>query len=207
MFTGIIEEVGQVISITRNKLTVAAEKVLKGTVVGDSISVNGVCLTVTDMTPAFFTVDLMEETRRRTNFSYLSAGNGVNLERAMQLGGRMGGHLVQGHIDDTGRVVSLSKESDAVLVKIETPPSVIRYVVEKGFIAVNGASLTVTNRTMSTFTVSIVEYTRKNTILSYVQIGDIVNLEVDIIAKYVEQLVGTMPSGITPNFLREHGFE
>lgn len=205
MFTGIIEEVGIIRSAVPGKLTVAAVKVLDGTLMGDSIAVNGACLTVTGMTSGTFTVDVMEETRRRTNIGNLAAGDRVNLERAMELGGRMGGHLVQGHVDDTGKVISLSAERDATLIKIEAPPIVMRYTVEKGFIAVNGTSLTIVKRDTDSFTVSIVQFTKTNTILSDIRIGDIVNLEVDIIAKYVEQL--TKPGGnISVEFLQEHGF-
>jgi riboflavin synthase len=205
VFTGIIEEIGKIKSASPGKLTVSAVKVLDGTLMGDSIAVNGACLTVTGMTSSTFTVDVMEETRRRTNIGKLAAGDRVNLERAMALGGRMGGHLVQGHVDDTGKIISLSAERDATLIKIETPPIVMRYVVEKGFIAVNGISLTIVKRDSHSFTVSIVQFTKTNTILSDTRIGDIVNLEVDIIAKYVEQL--TKPgSGMSVEFLQEHGF-
>lgn len=205
MFTGIIEEIGKIKSAPPGKLTVSAVKVLDGTLMGDSIAVNGACLTVTGMTSGTFTVDVMEETRRRTNIGKLAAGDRVNLERAMALGGRMGGHLVQGHVDDTGKIISLSAERDATLIKIEAPPIVMRYTVEKGFIAVNGISLTIVKRDSHSFTVSIVQFTKTNTILSDIRIGDIVNLEVDIIAKYVEQL--TKPgSGISAEFLQEHGF-
>jgi len=206
MFTGIVEEIGKVLAASRGKLTVSAKLVLDGTATGDSIAVNGACLTVTGMTSDSFTVDVMEETRRRTNIGKLAAGDRVNLERAMVLGGRLGGHLVQGHVDDTGKVISLTAESDAALIKIEAPPVVMRYVVEKGFIAVNGISLTVVKRETNAFSVSIVEYTRKNTILSDVRIGDIVNLEIDIIAKYVEQLVKPGSGGLSSDFLKEHGF-
>jgi riboflavin synthase len=205
VFTGIIEEIGKIKSAPPGKLTVSAVKVLDGTLMGDSIAVNGACLTVTGMTSGTFTVDVMEETRRRTNIGKLAAGDRVNLERAMALGGRMGGHLVQGHVDDTGKIISLSAERDATLIKIEAPPIVMRYTVEKGFIAVNGISLTIVKRDSHSFTVSIVQFTKTNTILSDIRIGDIVNLEVDIIAKYVEQL--TKPgSGISAEFLQEHGF-
>jgi len=206
MFTGIIEEVGKVLTAAPGKLIISARLILEGTVAGDSIAVNGACLTVTGMTSDSFTVDVMEETRRRTNIGKLTAGDKVNLERAMQLGGRLGGHLVQGHVDGTGKALSLSTEKDAVLLKIGAPPEIMHYVVAKGFIAVSGISLTVVSRDTSAFVVSLVEYTRTHTILSDIRIGDIVNLEIDIIAKYVEQLVKPGSGGLTGAFLKEHGF-
>jgi len=148
----------------------------------------------------------MPETLRRTNLGLLCAGDGVNLERPLALGGRLGGHLVQGHIDDAGRVVSATWDGEAMLIRFETPPEVMRYMVEKGFIAVDGVSLTIVNKDTSSFQVSIVDYTRKHTTLGNRQVGAPVNLEVDIIAKYVEQLGRAPSTGITSDFLQEHGF-
>ncbi|MBN1367306.1 MAG: riboflavin synthase [Dehalococcoidales bacterium] len=206
MFTGIIEEVGKVVTASPDKLTVNASKVLQETEPGASIAVNGVCLTVTNLTRNSFTVDVMEETLRRSNLGRLTSGAKVNLERAMALGGRMGGHLVQGHIDGTGKVISIKPENGAALVKIEAPPAIMHYVVEKGFIAVDGISLTVTGKDTGSFGVSIVNFTQQNTILADVKIGIIVNLEIDIIAKYVEQLTKPHSGNISMDFLREHGF-
>jgi riboflavin synthase len=206
VFTGIIEEVGRVTSAQYDRLSVSADKILKGLEPGDSISVNGVCLTVTRFNATSFTVDIMSETLERSNLGRLSAGDRVNLERAMTLGGRLGGHLVQGHIDATGRVESLRNNGEAVIMKFEAPPEVMRYIVEKGFIAVDGVSLTVTGRDTDSFQISLVTYTGRNTILGSRRVGDRVNLEVDIIAKYVEQLSQTRRGGITPDFLQEHGF-
>jgi riboflavin synthase len=206
MFTGIIEEVGKVITAQPGKLTISAGTVLQGTVLGSSIAVNGVCLTVTNLTPNSFTVDVMEETLRRSNLGRLTSGAKVNLERAVALGGQLGGHLVQGHIDGTGKVASVTAENSATLIKIEAPPDIMHYVVEKGFIAVDGISLTVTARNASSFGVSIVNFTRNNTILADVRIGTIVNLEIDIIAKYVEQLIKPRTGNLSMDFLREHGF-
>jgi len=206
MFTGIVEEVGKVLSLSHNELTISAEIITTDLSLGDSISVNGACLTVMDKQKHAFTVQLMEETKRRTNIGTLKTGDKVNLERAMQLGGRMGGHIVQGHVDGTGKVISITAEEGAKILQIEAPQSIMKYVVEKGFIAVNGISLTVVNHTDNAFRVSIVEYTRTHTTLSDVKIGDIVNLEVDIIAKYVEKLIGREDSGITAEFLRKYGF-
>ena len=206
MFTGIIEEVGKVVSTPTGKLTINAIKVLSGTVLGASIAVNGVCLTVTDITPNSFTVDVMAETLRRSNLGRLSAGAKVNLERPLVLGGQLGGHLVQGHVDATGKVASVTAENSAALIRIEAPAEVMRYIVEKGFIAVDGISLTVTRRNTNSFGVSIIGYTRNNTILSEVKIGTTVNLEVDIIAKYVEQLTKPHSGNMSTEFLQEHGF-
>lgn len=206
MFTGIVEEIGRVVSAQPGKLVISASsKILEGMHLGDSMAVNGVCLTVTAFDASSFSVDIMQETLRRTNLGPLRTGDKVNLERPLALGGRMGGHLVQGHIDDTGRVVSISREGGAMLVRFEASPEILRYVVEKGFIAVDGASLTVVTRDDSSFTVSLVDYTQKNTTLGSRRVGDMVNLEADIIAKYVENL--TRPhSNITVDFLSEHGF-
>ncbi|MCD6299766.1 MAG: riboflavin synthase [Dehalococcoidales bacterium] len=161
MFTGIIEEVGRVTSVQPESLVVAASKVLQGLELGGSVSVNGVCLTVTSFDTRSFSVGLMPETIERTNLGMLSIGEGVNLERPLTLGKPLGGHLVQGHIDSTGKVNSVTWDGDAMLVRLETPPKVISYIVEKGFIAVDGVSLTVVSFNDSSFVVSIVEYTRE----------------------------------------------
>ncbi len=206
MFTGIIEEVGSVLSARVGSLTIAAREVLTDIKPGASIDVNGACLTVTDFSKSSFSVDVMPETLNRTNLGWLSAGAKVNLERAMALGGRMGGHLVQGHVDATGRMVSITRSGDATLIRIEAPEEVMHYVVEKGFIAVDGISLTVTTREPGSFEVSVVDYTRRHTNLDGKRVGDQVNLEVDIIAKYVEQLGQARRTGITVDFLQEQGF-
>lgn len=206
MFNGIIEEIGKVISTTSGKLTVAAKKVLGGTELGASMAVNGVCLTVTSLTSSSFTADVMAETLRRTNLGRLAAGSKVNLERPLRFGGAVGGHLVEGHVDGTGRVTVLAVEDGSALIRIEATPGVLHYVVEKGFIAVDGISLTVTEVTETEFGVSIVDFTSRNTILSEARVGAIVNLEADIIAKYVEKLTRPATRGLTVDFLREHGF-
>lgn len=173
---------------------------------GDSIAVNGACLTVTDFDRSSFSVDVMPETLKRTNLGQLKSGDGVNLERPVALGGRLGGHLVQGHIDDTGRVVSLEREGDALLFRFEAPPEIMRYTVPKGFIAVDGISLTIMDKDSDSFRVSVVEYTRRNTTLGSRKAGDVVNLEADIIAKYVAQFTRPQTGGLTAAFLMEHGF-
>lgn len=206
MFTGIIGEVGKVLFSRSGRLSVAGGEILEGLEMGDSISVNGVCLTVNELNAGSFSVDVMAETLSRSNLEKLSVGDRVNLERAMALGGSMGGHLVQGHIDDTGRVVSISRSGEATIIRFSAPPGVTRYIVEKGFIAVDGVSLTVTARDNESFQVSVVDYTRQHTILGEMKVGDEVNLEVDIIAKYVEQFVQGRRNGITAEFLQEHGF-
>jgi len=206
MFTGIIEEVGKVASVKSGSLVVAASNVLQGMELGGSIAVNGACLTVTSFDTKSFSVDIMLETLKRTNLGLLSVGDRVNLERPLALGGRLGGHLVQGHVDATGRITSIIWEGGAMLVRFEAPPEVMRYAVEKGFIAVDGVSLTVVTRDTSSFQVSIVDYTRRHTTLGERHVGDLVNLEADIIAKYVERLSQARSPGITVDFLQEHGF-
>jgi riboflavin synthase len=206
MFTGIIEEVGKVTAVKSGSLTIAASSVLQGIELGGSIAVNGVCLTVTSFSTNSFCVDIMPETFKRTNLGLLSAGDKVNLERPLALVGRLGGHLVQGHVDATGRVASIVWEGGAMLVRFEASPEVMRYVVEKGFIAIDGVSLTAVSKDTSSFQVSIVDYTRRHTTLGMRQVGDLVNLEADIIAKYVERLIQAKSTGITVDFLQEHGF-
>src|SRR4030042_7112377 len=206
MFTGIVEEVGKVVSTGNAKLIISAGKVVPGLNPGDSVAVNGVCLTVTALTAESFSVDVMPETSERSNIELLRVGDRVNVEPALALGGPMGGHLVQGHIDTTGKIASMKWQGKAMIVGIEAPPSVMRYIVEKGFISVDGISLTVVERDNTSFRVSVVDFTRQNTTLGDRKVGDIVNLEADIIAKYVEQFTKPQDRGITPDFLAEHGF-
>jgi riboflavin synthase len=207
LFTGIVQEVGSIVSVTANSLTVAANSVLKDVELGGSIAVNGICLTVTRFNSASFSVDVMPETLRRTNLGLLKPKDKVNLERPLSFNGEIGGHIVQGHIDDTGKVIEIVKEGGAVLMRFKTKPEIMKYIVEKGFIAVDGTSLTVTTRDKDSFGVSLVGFTRQHTILSERQMGDIVNLEVDIIGKYVENLSIKQSAPITAEFLREHGFQ
>jgi len=206
VFTGIVEEVGRVRSIQLGKLLVAAETILQDVELGASISVNGVCLTVTTFDTNSFSVDIMPETLKKSNLGLLKAGDRVNLERAMPLGGRLGGHLVQGHVDAVGRVNSIVPDGSASLVEIDAPPEIMRYIVDKGFIAVDGISLTIVSRSQTSFSVSVVGYTRTGTILEYRKVRDVVNLEADIIAKYIEAFSRPQAAGITADFLREHGF-
>ena len=206
MFTGIVEEVGRVTLAQSGKLVISASEVLQGIELGGSIAVNGVCLTITSFGTSSFSVDIMLETLKRTNLGLLSAGDEVNLERPLTMEKPLGGHLVQGHVDDTGRIASIIWEGEAMLIRFEAPHEVMRYVMEKGFIAVDGVSLTVVTKDASSFQVSVVDFTRKHTTLGSRRVGDLVNLEVDIIAKYVEQLSQPRRSGVTASFLQEHGF-
>ena len=206
MFTGIVEEMGKVSSVKPGNIVIAARTVTQGIETGESIAVNGICLTVTHLNTNSFSVDIMPETLKRTNIGLLRTGDELNLERPLAIGGRLGGHLVQGHVDSTGRVASVISDNRAMLIRFEAPSQVMCYLVEKGFIAVDGVSLTVVTRDTSSFQVSIVDYTRRHTTLGSRQVGDTVNLEVDIIAKYVEQLSQGSTGGITTDFLQEHGF-
>jgi riboflavin synthase len=174
-----------------NQLTVNCHTVLEGTRIGDSIAVNGTCLTVTALTNHSFTVGLSPETLRRTNLGLLKVGDPVNLERALAFGGRMGGHYVQGHVDGIGEIVAIVPEGDSKRVTIRPPARLLPYIVEKGYIAVDGVSLTVAEMGRDTFTVALVAYTQSAVIMGHQQVGALVNIEVDIIAKYVERLVET----------------
>jgi len=206
LFTGIVEEVGRIISAQPNRLAMTATVVLQGMELGGSIAVNGACLTVVDYSGNSFSVDLMPGTVKQTNLGKLKVGNEVNLERPLTLSKPLGGHLVQGHVDATGRVASIDWEGEAMLVTIEAPSEVMHYVVQKGFIAVDGVSLTVVDRNTASFRVSLVEFTRSHTNLGRRRVGDLVNLEVDIIAKYIERFNQPERCGITTDFLQEHGF-
>ena len=193
MFTGIVEEIGTIARIARGSnsavLTIRASKVLEGTMVGDSIAVNGVCLTVTTMGTGSFTADVMHETLNRSSLAMLRSGSRVNLERAMQLGGRLGGHIVSGHIDGTGRIVSIRRDDNAIWYTISASSQILHYIVEKGSIAIDGISLTVARVDESTFAISAIPHTVAVTVLADRREGDTVNLENDIIGKYVEKLI------------------
>ena len=189
MFTGIVEELGVVDKISNNAMTVQASKVTEDLKLGDSIAVNGTCLTAVNFSRTEFSVDLSPETMRRTSLGQLSEGSPVNLERALLASDRMGGHIVQGHVDSTGRVMASRVDGDSIIFRIRVPKRLNPYIVEKGFIAVDGISLTVVKRGASSFTLAVIPYTLKNTNLASVSIGDRVNLEADILAKYVESLL------------------
>lgn len=223
MFTGIIEETGKVEAVAKGSnsavITIAADKVLEDTKIGDSIAVNGVCLTVTSISGRKFNADVMAETLRRSSLGSLKHGSMVNLERAMAANGRFGGHIVSGHIDGVGVISSFEKEDNAVWVEIETPVKILRYIVEKGSITIDGISLTVAKLTDSSFAVSVIPHTGEETTLLNRNPGDIVNLENDIVGKYVERLMNfktddrdnkseerNNSDSITMNFLNENGF-
>ncbi len=193
MFTGIIEEVGTVHSIEKGAgmtlLSIRADKVLRGSTTGDSIAVNGVCLTVTSIGGGVFFADVMAETLRKSSLGGLSVGSGVNLERAMPACGRFGGHIVSGHIDGVGKILSKTREGGAVWLKIGANPEIMKYIVKKGSIAIDGISLTVANLDENGFYVSIIPHTGTQTVLLEKDTGDNVNLENDVIGKYVERLL------------------
>ncbi|MFG2891453.1 riboflavin synthase [Streptomyces sp. NPDC048248] len=199
MFTGIVEELGEVVAV--EKLADASRFRLRGPVVtedaahGDSIAVNGVCLTVVDTADGEFTADVMAETLNRSSLGALATGSRVNLERPMALGGRLGGHLVQGHVDGTGTITERVPGENWEIVKVSLPAALARYVVEKGSITVDGVSLTVVEAAQDYFTISLIPTTLALTTLGIKKVGDPVNLEVDVLAKYVERLLG---NGATP---------
>ena len=189
MFTGIVEEVGTVTGLEGQRLTIAAGTVLEGVKLGDSIAVNGACLTVVDFEHSSFSVELAPETLKRTSFGSWLPGRQVNLERPLAVSDRLGGHIVQGHVDSTGRITSLKPEGDCVIFRVASPKRLMPYIVEKGFVAVDGISLTVVKAGASSFTLSVIPYTLSNTNLQSQAKGGRVNLEVDIVAKYVESLL------------------
>ena len=188
MFTGIVEEVGQVADAARHRLCIAGGAVMDALAVSDSIAVNGACLTVVERTDADLVVDLSDETIERTNLGSLVQGSLVNLERALTPSSRMGGHIVQGHVDGTGEIVAFEGPPESRALRVGVPPELARYVVQKGFIAVDGISLTVASQGGGVFSVAVIPYTEQHTALRGKQQGDRVNIEVDILAKYVERL-------------------
>ena len=198
MFTGIIEEIGHVKSLARGAksftLEVEADLVMEGTQVGDSIATNGVCLTVTSLTGHGFTADVMPETVQRTALGELKPGSAVNLERALSLQTRLGGHIVSGHIDGTGRISDRRQDDNALWLTVECDSRLLRYIIEKGSITIQGVSLTVARVDDKSFAVSLIPHTQAATTLHSARVGDLVNLENDIIAKYVEKLLGKAPS-------------
>lgn len=216
MFTGIIEEIGTINRLSRNgdgaRLLINAKKVLNDVKLGDSIATNGVCLTVTAYNSHSFQVDVMAETMRRSNLKYLKVGSPVNLERALRLGSRLGGHWVTGHIDDMGTIVSFQQEHNAQWITIKPPKTLVRYMILKGSIAIDGVSLTIQYVDSEEFKVSIIPHTKDETLLLRKKIGDSVNLECDLIGKYVEKLIKVQTeeksqnSGLTMEVLTQNGF-
>ena len=214
MFTGIVEELGTVKQVVSGsawgQIEIAGQKVLEGTKLGDSIAVNGVCLTVTNLRSGSFTADVMAETMRRSNLGSLKKGDQVNLERAMAADGRFGGHMVSGHIDGTGVISQMKQEGNAVWLTVDTSEELMRLIVEKGSIAIDGISLTVAKEMPGAFQVSIIPHTGEETTLLKKKTGAVVNLENDMIGKYVEKLMRKEPEGggssLTLDFLKQHGF-
>lgn len=221
MFTGIIEEVGKIASIQRNSksciLKISAKRVIEDIHLGDSIATNGVCLTVTSFGSNYFTADVMHETLDRSSLGVLRTGGLVNLERAMLMGGRFGGHIVSGHIDGIGTISSIKEDDNAIWYTVKAPQKIMRYIVEKGSITLDGISLTVARVSTDSFSVSVIPHTRAQTNLSGKKAGDILNLENDLFGKYVEKLTlsfigdaqkeNTSDSGhITKEFLSRYGF-
>lgn len=225
MFTGIVEEVGTIKNIKRGQhsavLTIQAKTVLEGTRIGDSIAVNGICLTVTRLFPDGFSADVMHETLNRSSLAGLTAGSVVNLERAMPANGRFGGHIVAGHVDGVGRIANIRRDDTAVWYTVHAGPEILRYVVEKGSIAIDGISLTVAELAADAFEVSIIPHTIEQTTLSHRKPGDAVNLENDVVGKYVQRLLhgacttptereaanaSASPSPLSLSYLSAHGF-
>ncbi len=215
MFTGLIEEIGEIKAIEKGtksaRITIKAEKILEGTKLGDSIATNGVCLTVTEFNKSSFSVDVMAETVRNSNLGKLKPGSYVNLERALKLSDRLGGHMVSGHIDGIGTIVDFYNEENATWVSIETTVNVLKYIVHKGSITIDGISLTVAYVDENIFKVSIIPHTKGETTLLMKKIGDEVNLESDMMAKYVEKLlkydeIPKTKKSISMDFLERNGF-
>ena len=216
MFTGIVEEVGAIKNIKRGQhsavLTIHAKTVLEETRIGDSIAVNGICLTVTRLFPDGFSADVMHETLNRSSLAGLTAGSVVNLERAMPANGRFGGHIVAGHVDGVGHIANIRKDDTAVWYTVLAGPEILRYVVEKGSITIDGISLTVAAITEHDFTVSLIPHTRQVTNLGSKKPGSPINIETDVLGKYVEKMLSASPApgaasgGLTRTFLMENGF-
>lgn len=217
MFTGIVEEIGKIEGVQKGSkssiLKISAHRVLEGSQIGDSIACNGVCLTLTNMSESSYECDVMAETLRRSNLGALKAGDRVNLERALAVGSRLGGHIVSGHIDGRGRIVSMEREDNAVWVTIGAEKEILRYIIEKGSIAIDGISLTVAYVDDKVFRISMIPHTGEATTLLSKKVGDSVNLENDLIGKYVEKLLFTKreekkeeKEEVTLDFLSEYGF-
>lgn len=217
MFTGLVEELGEVKNIIHGtnsvKLTIKAKDIIPDLKIGDSIAVNGTCLTVVAFADNWFTADVMPETVKSTVLASFTSGEIVNLERTLRVGDRFGGHIVSGHVDGVGTIVSKEKNDNAIIVKINAGPEVMTYIVKKGSIAIDGISLTVVDYTEDWFSVSLIPHSAAMTTLGFKKTGNKVNLEADVIGKYVEKLLGlqspkleSKSSKLTSNFLQQHGF-
>lgn len=210
MFTGIVEEIGIIDNITAGakscRLRIQADVIFDDLKLGDSVAVNGVCLTAARLTNNTFEADVMAETMRRTGMGRLNKGSRVNLERAMPLNGRFGGHIVSGHIDGVGTVINKATEDNAVLITVSASKDIMKYIIIKGSVALDGISLTVADVKNDRFTVSIIPHTASETTLLERNIGDTINIECDIIGKYIEKFTSKSGAGITLDFLKENGF-
>ena len=208
MFTGIVEEVGSIRAITNHNIVIECLTVTEGTKIGDSIAVNGVCLTVSKVDNKSFTADVSPETFRVTALSMLKSGSSVNLERAMPANGRFGGHIVSGHVDNTAKIINISQMGEFYQLAIEVNPKDARYIVKKGSVTINGISLTVADIENNLITIAVIPHTYENTCLKQLNSGDFVNIEVDIISKYVEKFLSTSDnkSRIDMDFLQVNGF-
>ena len=205
MFTGIIEEFGTFGGMSGGKIIINCQKVLEDVKIGDSISVNGICLTVTTFNSNSFTADVMPETIRRTSMDNLKTGDIVNLERALRLGDRLGGHIVSGHIDGVGKIKSMKNEGNAIILTVEAQKDLLKQIAAKGSVALDGMSLTVVEAGNTEFSVSLIPHTREVTNFKEKKINSLVNIETDMLAKYVEKLINHKSTAITKDFLLENG--
>ena len=208
MFTGIIEEVGFLKNFDGERIEISCLKILEDMKIGDSISTNGICLTVTDFSENFFAADVMPETFRRTSLAELHAGGIVNLERAMKISDRFGGHIVSGHIDGVGKILNLHAEGNAIFINISAEKKLLRQIAAKGSVALDGISLTVVDATEENFSVSMIPHTREVTNFKTKRVGSLVNIETDALAKYIDRLINfkNISSDVTENFLAANGF-
>ena len=208
MFTGIIEEVGKLKNFDGGRIEVNCEKVLSDVSIGDSIDVNGICLTVTNFGKDFFTADVMPETVRRTSLGEVAVGGALNLERAMKVDDRFGGHIVSGHIDDVGKILTIRIEGNAVFIDVAAPSNILRQIAAKGSVALDGISLTVVDATSEKFCVSMIPHTLSVTNFKFKHVGSLVNIETDILAKYIDRLLHfkNAPMELTREILAQNGF-
>lgn len=205
MFTGIVEEIGKVKRITKGgksfSILIEGKKIFDDLIIGHSVCVNGVCLTATTVSKNEFTADVMVETINRSSLSNLKVGSNVNLERAMASNGRFGGHIVSGHIDGVGKISAIKKDENAIWYTIKADSSILKYIVLKGSVALDGISLTVAKVTKNDFSVSIIPHTKAETTLGFKIVGDVINIENDVVGKYIEKFVSIENSAITKDFL------
>lgn len=207
MFTGIIEELGRLKSLDGGRIEIFCAKVLEDAKIGDSICTSGVCLTVTDFAENFFAADVMPETLRRSSLAELHTGGAVNLERAMKITDRFGGHIVSGHIDGTGKILNIAQEGNAIVIKISAEKNLLRQIAAKGSVALDGISLTVVDSDFENFSVSMIPHTREVTNFKFKRVGSLVNIETDVLAKYVDRLINFKDApALTKDFLFENGF-